>query len=216
MHSPTLANDFSFRLTLAFATFQPISFSLRSMPPLQIPCSHTLADSFSLFALFSTLASFVFNNLRTLCAKHRGVGYLCNISAPSAPARSSGGPLRYHLPLSCGPFYFHPLTNSSSSRIDLQHSLFSCTYKSLFSQLLCIHIYTKRPGVTPPHNFSTDGLGPLPRKFSADPTGIGIPTSAATRDVFHTSFLVYPERSRGAFATFPQPVLSCSPARGIC
>src|SRR5882762_5332819 len=74
MHSPTLANDFSFRLTLAFATFQPISFSLRSMPPLQIPYSHTLADSFSLFALFSTLASFVFNNLRTLFAKHPGVG----------------------------------------------------------------------------------------------------------------------------------------------
>src|SRR5882762_10561034 len=83
MHSPTLANDFSFRLTLAFATFQPISFSLRSMPPQQIPCSHTLADSCSLFALFSTLASFVFNNLRTLCAKHRGCGYLCDISAPS-------------------------------------------------------------------------------------------------------------------------------------
>src|SRR5882762_1923269 len=106
MHSPTLANDFSFRLTLAFATFQPISFSLRSMPWLQIPCSHTLADSFSLFALFSTLASFVFNNLRTLCAKHRGCGYLCHIAAPSAPARSSGGPLRYLLPLSCRPFIF--------------------------------------------------------------------------------------------------------------
>src|SRR5882762_7946093 len=40
--------------------------------------------------------------------------------------------------------------------------------------------------------------------------------SAATRDVFHTSFLVYAQRSRGAFANFPQPVLSCSPARGIC
>src|SRR5882762_8327966 len=148
MHSPTLANDFSFRLTLAFATFQPISFSLRSMPPLQIPCSHTLADSFSLFALFSTLASFVFNNLRTLCAKHRGVGYLCHISAPSAPARSSGGPLRYHLPLSCGSFYFHPLTNPLSSRIDLQHSLFSCTYKSLFPTSLDSRLY-KTPGCHP-------------------------------------------------------------------
>src|SRR5258705_467027 len=29
--------------------------------------------------------------------------------------------------------------------------------------------------------------------------------SAATRDVFHTSFLVYAQRSRGAFATFPNP-----------
>src|SRR6267154_6873173 len=46
------------------------------MPPLQIPYSHTLADSFSLFALFSTFASFVFNGLRTLFAKHRGWGWL--------------------------------------------------------------------------------------------------------------------------------------------
>src|SRR5882762_875144 len=46
------------------------------MPPLQIPYSHTLADSFSLFALFSTFASFVFNSLRTLFAKHRGWGWL--------------------------------------------------------------------------------------------------------------------------------------------
>src|SRR6266404_3839736 len=75
------------------------------MPPQQIPCSHTLADSFSLFALFSTLASFVFNSLRTLFAKHRGWGYLWGIPAPSAP-------LRYHLPFFVGP-------------------LFSSTYKSL-------------------------------------------------------------------------------------
>src|SRR5712672_2410340 len=43
------------------------------MPPHQTPCSHTLADSFSLFALFSTPVSFVFSSLRTLCAKHPGV-----------------------------------------------------------------------------------------------------------------------------------------------
>jgi hypothetical protein len=64
-------------------TVSAASFSLRSLPRQQIPCSHTLADSFSLFALFSTLASFVFNSLRTLCAKHRGCGYLCDISARS-------------------------------------------------------------------------------------------------------------------------------------
>src|SRR3979409_2486087 len=74
MHSRTLARNFSSRLNLAFATFQSVSFSRRSTPPRQILCSHTLADSFSLFALFSTLASFVFNSLRTLCAKHRGCG----------------------------------------------------------------------------------------------------------------------------------------------
>jgi len=157
MHSPTLANDFP-SLDSRPLTVSAASFALRSLPPQQIPCSHTLADSSSLFALFSALASFVFSNLRTLFAKHRGCGYLCDISAPSAP-------LRYHLPF-LPPLYFYPLTNPSSSRIDLQHSLFSCTDKSLFPQLLCIHIYTKRPGCRPPHNFSTDGLDPLLRKFS--------------------------------------------------
>ena len=66
-----------------------------------------------------------------------GVGYLCDISAPRGP----------RLPF-LSPLYFHQLTNPSSSRIDLQHSLFSGTYKSLFPQLLYIHIYTKHPGVT--------------------------------------------------------------------
>src|SRR6266481_352985 len=118
------------------------------MPHQQIPCSHTLADSFSLFALFSTLASFVFNNLRTLFAKHRGCGYLCDISALPAPARSAGGSRRYHCryfvaPLFCRPFIFihlqipphrasicntlcfHPLTNPFSAT-----SLYSHLYKT--------------------------------------------------------------------------------------
>ena len=129
------------------------------MPPQQIPCSHTLADSFSLFALFSTLASFVFNSLRTLFAKHRGVGYLCDISAPSAPARSSGGPLRYHLP-----FFAPPLFSSTYKSLLIAHrfatSLFSRTYKSLFPQPLCIHIYTKHRGVGSKLWLTTDSVTP--------------------------------------------------------
>ena len=53
MHSPTLANDFSFRLTLAFAPFQPLlSCCARCFPS----------------------KSRVLRPLRTLCAKHRGYG----------------------------------------------------------------------------------------------------------------------------------------------
>src|SRR5882757_2565444 len=96
------------------------------------------------------------------------------------------------------PVLFHPLTNPSSPRIDLQHSLFSCTCKSLFPQLLCIRIYTKRPGVTHlttfPPTVSTlfSGNFPFPQsrvivlaskgdllnvsEQSDDPTRIGVPT----------------------------------------
>src|SRR5205807_63953 len=142
MHSPTLANDFSFRLTLAFASFQPLlSRCARCLS--SKPCVLR-----ALRTLFLSLLSFrrsprLFSIACRLFLQNTGVwGYLCDISAPSAP-------LRYHLPLSCGSFYFHPLTNPLSTRIDLQYSLFSCIYKFLFPQLLCIHIYTKRPGVTP-------------------------------------------------------------------
>src|SRR3981189_808645 len=85
----------------------------------QTPCSHTLADSFSLLALFSTLASFVFNILRTLCAKHRGWGYLCDISALSASQR-------YH-----SPFFVAPL--------------FSWSYKLLFPQVFYFDNYLRCP-----------------------------------------------------------------------
>src|SRR3977135_4229650 len=108
----------------------------------QIPCSYTLAGSFSLFALFSTLASFVFNNLRTLFPKHRGVGYLCDISAPSAP-------LRYHLPF-LSPLYFHQLTNPSSSRIDLQHLCFH-SFTNPFFRNLFVFTSIQNPGVWNPN-----------------------------------------------------------------
>src|SRR5882762_8855565 len=41
MHSPTLANDFP-SLDSRLLTVSAASFALRSLPPQQIPCSHTL------------------------------------------------------------------------------------------------------------------------------------------------------------------------------
>ena len=73
MHSPTLANDFASRSTLASAPFQPLLSRCARCFPKQIPCSQTLTDSFSLLALFFALASFVFSSLQTLFAKRRGV-----------------------------------------------------------------------------------------------------------------------------------------------
>jgi hypothetical protein len=181
------------------------------MPHQQIPCSHTLADSFSLFALFSTLASFVFNNLRTLFAKHRGCGYLCDISALPAPARSAGGSRRYHCryfvaPLFCRPFIFihlqfpphrasicntlcfHPLTNPFFRNF----FVFTSIQNARVSPLPLLSRRRSQP------RFSGNFL-PIRR-------GSASRQSAATRDVFHTSsFLVYAQRSRGAFATFPNP-----------
>src|SRR5258707_15549511 len=48
--------------------------SNRSLATSQLVCLYLLAASCSLFALFFAPASFIFSNLRTLFAKHRGVG----------------------------------------------------------------------------------------------------------------------------------------------
>jgi len=179
------------------------------MPLQQIPCSQTLADSFSLFALFSPLASFVFNTLRTLSAKHRGYGVpLRHLRALRASALSFAVIL--------WPLYFHPLTNPSSSRVDLQHSLFHALTNPFFRNFF-VFTSIQNARVSPhlttfPPTVSTLFSG----NFLPIRRGSASRQSAATRDVFHTSFLVYAQRSRGAFANFPQPVLSCSPARGIC
>src|SRR5712671_4548089 len=124
----------------------------------QIPCSHTLADSFSLFALFSTLASFVFNNLRTLSAKHRGYGvplrHLRALRACVIICRYLVAPLfssTYKSPLDA-----HRFTTFSV----FMHLQIPFPATSLDSRLY------KTPGCHPPHNFSTDGLDPLLRKFS--------------------------------------------------
>src|SRR5258707_9396118 len=69
----------------------------------------------SLLPLFLRIASFVFNSLQPLLPKTGGWGTLAQVISDLAR--------RTHR-------FFTPL--------------FSCSYKSLFSQLPCFHIYTKR------------------------------------------------------------------------
>jgi hypothetical protein len=103
MHSPTIANNFSFRLTLAFVPFQPpSSYCARCLPSKSrvLTLLRTLFLSLRSFLraprLFSAACGLFLQNTG-------GMGYLCDISAP---ARSSGGPLRYHLQFFCRPFIF--------------------------------------------------------------------------------------------------------------
>jgi len=190
MHSSTLFNDFSSRLTLAFAPFSAASFLLRSVLPQQIPCSQTFADSFSLLALFSTFASFVFSTLRTLFAKHRGVGVpLRHLRACPFFRRASALSLAFF----CRPFIFIRLQIPSR--------------RASIRNILCFHALTN-PFF---HNFfvftsiQNARVSPHLTTFLPIRRGSASRQSTATRDVFHTSFLVYAQRSRGAFATFPNP-----------
>src|SRR6267378_7829701 len=112
------------------------------MPPKQILCSHTLADSFSLFALFSPLASFVFNSLRTLFAKHRGWGTSATSPRPPRLCVITCSFLR--------PLYFHRLTNPSSSCIDLQHLCFH-SFTNPFFRNLFVFTSIQNPGVWHPN-----------------------------------------------------------------
>src|SRR6266403_445725 len=99
MHQPTLPNDLSFCPTLASASLQPL-----------LPCCARCFPSKSrvlryLRTLFLSWRSFrrsprLFSIACGLFLQNTGgMGYLCDISALSAP-------LRYHLPLSCRPFIF--------------------------------------------------------------------------------------------------------------
>ena len=154
MHSSTLANDLSSSLALAFATFQPLLSRCSSMPPLQILCSQTLADSFSLFALFSTLPSLVFNSLRTLCAKRRGVG----------------GTLRHLRALRACPFFRR--ASALSFAVILWLLLFSSTYKSplvahrfaTFSVFIHLQFPFSATSLYS-HLYKTPGCHPTPQLF---------------------------------------------------
>src|SRR5882762_4022610 len=149
MHSPTLSSDFSSRMTLAFAPFQPpLAPCARCFPskPRVLTLLRTLFLSWRSFRrsprLFSIACGLFLQNTG-------GVGYLCDISAPSAPARSSGGPLRYHLPF-LSPLYFPQLTNPSSSRIDLQHLCFH-SFTNPFFRNLFVFTSIQNPGVWDPN-----------------------------------------------------------------
>jgi|SRR5882762_2320693 len=152
MHPPTLANGFSFCPILASASFQSLlSCCARCFPskssvlrPLRTPFPSWRSFRRSP-RLFSIICGLFLQNTG-------GGGYPCDMSAPSAP-------LRYHLPFFAPPL-FSSTYKSPSSYVDLQHSLFSSTYKSLFPQLLCIRIYTKRRGVGSKLWLTTDSVTP--------------------------------------------------------
>ncbi len=103
MHPPTLANDFSFRLILAFAPFQPI-LSRRAR---RHPSKSRVV--IALRTLFLSLRSFrpsprLFSIICGLFLQNTGgVGYLCHISA-----------LSIIICLFLSPLCFHGLTNCFS------------------------------------------------------------------------------------------------------
>src|SRR6267143_4582398 len=86
--------------------FSCIFLAVHDASPPNPVFSYSCGLFFSLCPLFDARLVCFQQFADSLCKTPGGVGYLCHISAPSAPARSSGGPLRYHLPLSCGPFIF--------------------------------------------------------------------------------------------------------------
>jgi len=103
MHSPTIANNFSFRLTLAFVPFQPLtSYCARCLPSKSrvLTLLRTLFLSLHSFRLSPRLFSIACG---LFVQNTGGVGYLCDTSTP----------LRYHL-LFLSPLYFHGLTDCFS------------------------------------------------------------------------------------------------------
>ncbi len=152
MHSSTLANDFSFCPTLASASFQPLSSR----------CSRCLPSKPRVLTLLRTL----FLSLHSFRLSPRLFSIACGLFLQNTGGGGTSGTsprpprLCVTICLFLSALYFHPLTNPSSSRIDLQHSLFSGTYKSLFPQLLCIHIYTKPRGVGSKLWLTTDSVTP--------------------------------------------------------
>ena len=129
MHSSTLANDFSFCPTLASTSFQPLLSR-------GAPCLSSKSRVLTLLrTLFLSLHSFrrsphLFSTACGLFLQNTGgMGYLCDISAPSAP-------LRYHLPLSCGPFIFiHlqiPSRRASIYNILCFHALTNPFFRNFF------------------------------------------------------------------------------------
>ena len=149
MHSLTLANDFSFRLTLAFAPFQPFpSRCVRCLP--SKPRVLTL-----LRTLFLSLRSFrrsprLFSAACGLFVQNTGGGVPLRLSPrpPRLPVLQAG--LCVIICLFLSPLYFHPLTNPSSSRIDLQHLCFH-SFTNPFFRNLFVFTSIQNPGVWHPN-----------------------------------------------------------------
>jgi len=192
MHSPTLANDFSFRLTLAFAPFSQFFLAALDASPANPVFSHSCGLFFSLGALFDA-PLVCFQQLADSFCKIPGVGVaLQHLSALCAyPFCSCVSALS--LPFFCRPFIFIRLQIPSR--------------RASIRNILCFHALTN-PFF---HNFfvftsiQNARVSPHLTTFLPIRRGSASRQSTATRDVFHTSFLVYAQRSRGAFATFPNP-----------
>ena len=202
MHSSMLANDFSFCPTLASASFQ-----------LLLSCC---ARCFACKSRVHTLLRTLFLSWRSFRRSPRLFSIACGLFVQNT---GGGVPLRHlralracpffrrasALPLAffCRPFIFIHL-QIPSRRASICNILCFHAPTNPFFQLLWIHVYTKRPGVTPPHN------------FSADPTRIGVPTERSDEGRFpHVIPRLRPAKPRG-IRHFPQPVLSSSHPRGIC
>ena len=129
-----------------------------------------LRYSCSLLPLFLRVASFVFNSLQPLLPKTGGWG-----SLPQVISDLAGRTHRFFSPL------------------------FSCSYKSLFSQLPCFHIYTKR-GVffaswmefAHPHSQIRNLLGAPPRSLRLPAAGLPATGRGSALSLYSSDF---PSRS---------------------
>src|SRR6267154_326056 len=139
--------------------------------PLPTELTPFLRCACGLLPLFLRVASFVFNSLQPLLPKTGGWGGLAQVISDLAR--------RTHR-------FFSPL--------------FSCSYKSLFSQLSCFHIHTKR-GVffaswmefTHPHSQIRNLLGAPPRSLRLPAAGRPARHQAGLSVIFYSSD--FPSRS---------------------
>ena len=134
MHSPTLSSDFSSRMTLAFAPFQP---------PLA-PCARCFPSKPRVLTLLRTL----FLSWRSFRRSPRLFSIACGLFLQNTGGWGTSATSPRSLRLSVlqaglsaiirlflSPLCFHPLTNPSSSRIDLQHLCFHALTNPFFRNL---------------------------------------------------------------------------------
>jgi len=158
MQPSTLPIDFSFRLTLASAPFQPL-----------LPRVSRLRDKSSILISLRTLIL----SCRSFCNSRPFFSIACGLFVQNAGGW--GVPLRHLRVLRACPFFRRasalpfaffvaPLFSSTYKSLLVAHrfatSLFSFIYKSLFPQPLCIHIYTKPRGVASKLWLTTDSVTP--------------------------------------------------------
>src|SRR5258705_2296740 len=135
MHSPTLANDFSFRLTLAFAPFSQFFLAALDASPANPVFSHSCGLFFSLGALFD-VPLVCFQQLADSFCTIPGVGVaLQHLSALCAcPFCSCVSALS--LPFFCRPFIFIrsqiPSRRASIRNILCFHALTNPFFRNFF------------------------------------------------------------------------------------